>query len=86
MTSHSILACLELILKPMATIPFEASIAELEEIVTQLEKGELSLEEALQQFEKGINLARKCQETLSKAEQKIEGLLTTSATSSESDD
>lgn len=54
------------------TIHFEKSIAELESIVMQLEKGELSLEDSLKQFEKGINLARKCEETLNKAEQKIE--------------
>ena len=57
--------------KPMH---FEKSITELETIVTQLEKGELSLDESLKQFEKGIALARKCEETLSKAEQKIEAL------------
>lgn len=52
-------------------IPFERSLSELESVVTQLEKGELSLEDALKQFEKGIVLARKCQETLKFAEQKI---------------
>ncbi|HBI21074.1 MAG TPA: exodeoxyribonuclease VII small subunit [Legionella sp.] len=57
--------------KPMH---FEKSITELESIVMQLEKGDLSLDESLKQFEKGIALARKCEETLSKAEQKIEGL------------
>lgn len=55
-------------------IHFEKSIAELESIVMQLEKGELSLEDSLKQFEKGITLARKCEETLNKAEQKIEML------------
>ncbi|MDP3562013.1 MAG: exodeoxyribonuclease VII small subunit [Legionellaceae bacterium] len=53
-------------------IQFETSIAELEAIVMQLEKGELSLEDSLKQFEKGITLARTCQETLNNAEQKIE--------------
>lgn len=53
---------------------FEKSITELETIVMQLEKGELSLDESLKQFEKGIALARKCEETLAKAEQKIEAL------------
>lgn len=55
-------------------INFEKSIGELEAIVNQLEKGALSLDESLKQFEKGIRLARECQETLSKAEQKIETL------------
>ncbi|AAU28391.1 TPA: exodeoxyribonuclease VII small subunit [Legionella pneumophila] len=55
-------------------IHFEQSITELEEIVRQLEKGELSLEESLKQFEKGISLARRCQNALNQAEQKIETL------------
>ncbi|KTD39214.1 exodeoxyribonuclease VII small subunit [Legionella moravica] len=63
-------------------INFEQSITELEEIVKQLEKGELSLEDSLKQFEKGIGLARRCQDVLNQAEQKIE-TLTTSHSSSE---
>lgn len=55
-------------------IHFEQSFAELENIVSQLEKGELSLEEAMKQFEKGIQLAQKCQKVLNEAEQKIEML------------
>lgn len=58
-------------------IYFEQSISELEEIVKQLEKGELSLEDSLKQFEKGISLARQCQDVLQKAEQKIETLVST---------
>lgn len=57
-------------------IHFEKSIAELETIVMQLENGDLSLEESLKQYEKGITLARKCEETLTRAEQKIELLST----------
>ncbi len=52
-------------------IHFEKSMTELEEIVSQLEKGELSLDDCLKQYEKGINLARKCQDALTLAEQKI---------------
>lgn len=55
-------------------IQFEKSMTELEEIVMQLEKGELSLDDSLKQFEKGITIARHCQDVLSQAEQKIEGL------------
>ncbi len=55
-------------------IQFEQSINELEQIVKLLEKGELSLEDALKQFEQGIKLARQCQDALNKAEQKIEFL------------
>lgn len=53
------------------SISFEKSIKELEEIVSLLEKGDLSLDDSLKQFEKGISLARTCQEKLSQAEQKI---------------
>jgi exodeoxyribonuclease VII small subunit len=53
-------------------IHFESAIAELETIVGQLEKGELPLEASLEQFEKGIHLAQKCQQVLTQAEQKIE--------------
>ena len=56
------------------TIHFEQSITELETIVGQLEKGEPPLEDSLKQFEKGIQLAQKCQTILTQAEQKIEML------------
>ncbi len=55
-------------------INFEKSIADLESIVSNLEKGELTLDESLKQFEKGIGLARQCQSILTQAEQKIEML------------
>jgi exodeoxyribonuclease VII small subunit len=55
-------------------IHFEQSVTELEEIVRQLEKGDLTLEDSLKQFEKGIGLARRCQDVLNQAEQKIETL------------
>ena len=53
---------------------FEKSLTDLESIVKALEKGELSLGDALKQFEKGIVLARNCQTLLAQAEQKIEQL------------
>ena len=53
---------------------FEKSLTDLESIVKALEKGELSLDHALKQFEKGIVLARNCQTLLAQAEQKIEQL------------
>lgn len=55
-------------------IQFEHSVAELEDIVRQLEQGDLALEDALKQFEIGITLARRCQEVLQQAELKIETL------------
>lgn len=61
-------------------VSFEKSIVDLETIVQQLEKGDLSLDDALKQFEKGIHLARTCQVTLSNAEKKIENLTAQSFT------
>ncbi len=53
---------------------FEASLAELEEIVTKLESGDLPLEKSLELFEKGIRLSRECRERLTNAERRIEQL------------
>jgi exodeoxyribonuclease VII small subunit len=50
---------------------FEASLAELEQIVERLERGDLPLEESLRQFERGVELTRSCQKALRQAEQKI---------------
>jgi exodeoxyribonuclease VII small subunit len=58
-----------------ATADFEHSLAELESIVARLEQGELSLDESLQQFERGVGLTRICQSALDQAEQKIEILM-----------
>ena len=54
---------------------FEQSLAELEAVVERLEHGELPLEDALKQFERGIELARSCQTSLKAAEQRVEILL-----------
>jgi exodeoxyribonuclease VII small subunit len=54
---------------------FEQMIAELAAIVQQLEQGDLSLDDALQQFERGILLARQSQQQLQAAEQKVQILL-----------
>ena len=54
---------------------FEASLAELEQIVAKLEGGDLPLEESLELFEKGIKLSRECRERLTKAERRIEILM-----------
>jgi len=53
----------------------EKSLAELEALVQRLEEGELSLEAALKEFEKGVKLTRECQAALKDAEQKVEILL-----------
>ena len=54
---------------------FEASLEALEEIVHQLENGDLPLEKSLELFENGIRLSRQCQERLNQAERRIEVLL-----------
>jgi exodeoxyribonuclease VII small subunit len=57
------------------TPDFEQALADLEETVEKLERGDLPLEEALKHFERGIGLARSCQQALKQAEQKVEILL-----------
>lgn len=54
---------------------FETALAELESLVETMEQGDLSLEESLKQFERGITLTRGCQESLKEAEQKVQILL-----------
>ncbi len=54
---------------------FEEAIAELENIVDKLEKGQLSLDESLLLFEKGIKLVRECNDKLKSAQQKVEKLI-----------
>lgn len=61
--------------KKNASVPFEQSLKELEELVEQLEKGDVPLEESLKSFERGIQLTRACQKALKEAEQKVEILL-----------
>lgn len=53
---------------------------ELEALVERLEQGDLPLEEALKQFERGVALTRACQTALKAAEQKVEILLKRSET------
>ena len=52
-------------------INFEKALAELEQLVETMEKGELTLEESLEQFERGVSLTRSCQQALAAAEQKV---------------
>lgn len=54
---------------------FETALKRLEEIVTSLEKGEVSLEKAINLFEEGIHTAEVCKEKLSKAEKRIKELI-----------
>lgn len=54
---------------------FESALAELEKRVRRLEAGELTLEDALTQFEEGVELARRCHERLEAAEQRVSRLV-----------
>lgn len=50
---------------------FETSLAELEALVDRLEQGDLTLEESLAAFERGVGLTRACQRALDQAEQRV---------------
>ncbi|MGD8629294.1 MAG: exodeoxyribonuclease VII small subunit [Gammaproteobacteria bacterium] len=54
---------------------FETALQELEMLVQQMEQGELSLEDSLSHFERGVKLSRTCQQALKAAEQKVEILM-----------
>ena len=54
---------------------FEQALEDLEELVSAMEQGDLSLEDSLQAFEKGIKLTRECQTALKNAEQKVQVLI-----------
>ncbi|NOX27635.1 MAG: exodeoxyribonuclease VII small subunit [Gammaproteobacteria bacterium] len=54
---------------------FEHSLNELETLVEQMEQGDISLEQSLELFERGIKLTRSCQESLKKAELRVQQLV-----------
>ena len=56
-------------------IDFEQSLDQLEELVEDMENGDLTLEESLKAFEQGIKLTRECQTALTQAEQKVQMLI-----------
>ena len=58
-----------------STSLFETSLVELEQLVEQMEQGDISLEESLKSFERGVKLTRTCQKALQEAEQKVQILL-----------
>ncbi len=59
----------------MAEIKFEEAIKKLEKIVEDLEKGDLSLDEALKKYQEGIELSRQCSNRLESAKKKIDILV-----------
>ncbi len=62
-------------MSPKKTLNLEKAITDLEELVEELESGDLPLEKAMKKFEEGIKLTRGCQAALKEAEQKVEILL-----------
>ncbi len=58
-------------IKKTRPFDFEKSLEELEKLVALMEAGDLSLEESLKHFERGIALTRSCQQALAEAEQKV---------------
>jgi exodeoxyribonuclease VII small subunit len=61
--------------KTATTFQYEESIRELETLVGRLERDDLTLEDALACFERGVALIRACQKALADAEQKVKILL-----------
>jgi exodeoxyribonuclease VII small subunit len=52
-------------------VDFEQALRDLEALVERLEAGELTLEQSLNEFERGVELTRRCQQALSDAEQRV---------------
>lgn len=61
--------------KPGKTVPFESALQQLQQIVSQLENGNLTLTESLEKYELGINNLKRCYQALEQAEKKIELLV-----------
>ena len=59
----------------MATLKFEDAMARLETIVSELEKGDLPLNESLKIFEEGVRLSKSCLKMLDDTERKVEILI-----------
>jgi exodeoxyribonuclease VII small subunit len=62
-----------------SALNFEAALEELEQLVERMETGDLSLEESLKAFERGVVLTRDCQKALKDAELRVQALTQTDA-------
>lgn len=56
---------------PVEEMSFEAAMAELEQVVTQLERGDVALEESIALYERGAALRKRCDQKLKDAEEKV---------------
>lgn len=61
--------------KPRKESGFESDVRQLEALLEDMENEGLTLEEAIQKFERGVKLVQKCQQALEQAEQKIKVLM-----------
>ena len=61
--------------KKTKPLDFEKALNELETLVESMEQGDVSLEDSLKQFERGVELTRQCQTALKEAEQKVQILI-----------
>ncbi len=61
--------------KKAQPLDFEKALNELETLVETMEQGDMSLEDSLKQFERGVELTRQCQTALKEAEQKVQILI-----------
>jgi exodeoxyribonuclease VII small subunit len=71
--------------KKTQSFDFEQALEQLEDLVTSMEEGDLSLEESLKAFEQGVKLTRECQTALKAAEQKVQVLLDEDGTTADLD-
>ena len=69
----------------MEKINFEENMEKLEKIVTDLEKGELNLDDSVKKFEEGIKLSKECNKILEEAEKRITILLEENGETKEED-
>ena len=60
---------------PPESLEFEQALQELESIVSELERGEVSLEDSIARFERGVALARRCEDRLNESEARVAVLL-----------
>ncbi len=63
-------------LPDVQTLPFEAALKQLEEIVTKLERGDVPLEESIAIYERGEALKKRCEALLNQAEERVEKIRT----------
>ena len=57
--------------RPVAEMTFEEAMAELEQVVGQLERGDVALEDSIKLYERGAELKKRCETKLKEAEEKV---------------